>query len=248
MPALCQLIPDTSNVATMQPAELAGYILESLLSVQSQGNKGMFNLHNVVSDIERQYDWSSNRAELQKAEINISAAWMWLRVNGMLCPDPGANPSWDWVTPLGHQVRDRAGLQRLIANQELPEQMLHPALLIDVRPLFLQGRFDTSVFEAFKALEVTVRKAAGFGHDKIGTKLMSAAFHPTSGPLTDLTLEEGERTALQQLMVGAIGSYKNPSSHRKVQLAMEEAREMIVLASHLLKITESRRPARPPAP
>jgi uncharacterized protein (TIGR02391 family) len=117
---------------------------------------------------------------------------------------------------------------------------LHPALLQNARPLFLQGRFDTAVFEAFKELEVTVRTAGKFCPERIGTALMSAAFNPDKGPLTDPTLERGERHALMNLMVGAIGSYKNPNSHRKVAITRDEAREMIVLVSHLLKIVDTR--------
>lgn len=78
----------------------------------------------------------------------------------------------------------------------------------------------------------------------IGTRLASKAFNPESGPLTDPAAELGERQALMNLMCGALGSYKNPQSHRRVGLDAAEAREMILISSHLLGIVESRRSTR----
>jgi len=79
---------------------------------------------------------------------------------------------------------------------------------------------------------VRIREAAHLGQELIGRQLASKAFHPEAGELTDVDAEPGERSALQSLMVGAIGSYKNPQSHRRVNVEAAEAREMIIMASY----------------
>lgn len=231
MTTLKQLIPEAETMVGMHTADLAGYILEALMSPDALSS-GVWNRYNFCSQVLRDFG--------KEAGVACSAAWSWLEVNGLICHQPDQGNDWFVPTQRGRDVRDHQSLRQLISSEQLPEHFLHQEFVVNVRPLFLQSRFETAVFEAFKTLEVAVRESAGFGDDAIGVALASRAFHPDDDPLTDTTLEKGERVALMNLMTGAMGSYKNPSSHRRVAITAEEARDMIILASHLLKIVETR--------
>jgi uncharacterized protein (TIGR02391 family) len=238
MRTLKALIPECQAVTSMHTADLAGYVLEVLLGADHM-NQGVWNRRNFCTQAAKEYG-TYEAGPVMDIGIACSSAWSWLETNGLICRHPEQDNDWFVATARGRIVRDHATVRQLISSEQLPETFLHPEFATNVRPLFLQSRLETAVFEAFKALEVTIRSAANFGDEMIGVPLASRAFHPEDGPLSDKGAEKGERVALMSLMTGAIGSYKNPSSHRRVAITAEEARDMIILASHLIRITEAR--------
>lgn len=238
MPALHTLVPEAHSVFEMHTADLAGYVLEVLISAGA-AEGGIWNRRNFCSQVGREYVEAGQQSDM-KVGIACSSAWSWLEANGLICRHPEQDNEWFMATPRGEAIRNHQNLRNYMTSEQLPEVFLHSELLINVRPLFFQSRFETAVFEAFKTLEVTIRSAARLGHNLIGVALASRAFNSEDGSLTDMTAEKGERVALMNLMTGALGSYKNPASHRRVEISAEEARDMIILASHLLKIVESR--------
>ena len=124
----------------------------------------------------------------------------------------------------------------------LPIPQLHPILSQRAWSIFLQGAYDSAVFEAFKQVEIAVRKAGGYTEMNYGAGLMRNAFDADNGKLTDKSQPKNEREARSHLFAGAIGSYKNPGSHRDVEITAEEAVELIIFASHLLRIVDSCNP------
>jgi uncharacterized protein (TIGR02391 family) len=141
-------------------------------------------------------------------------------------------------TKKGVQLKEDQ-FQRLIGKWTLvPSLLFHPIIVKQAHPALQREEFDTAVFRAFKAVEVRVRKLSGLSSEFVGTALMRKAFDVDKGPLTDRAAPRAEREALSHLFSGAIGCYKNPHSHRDVELTFNEAFEMLLLASHLLQVLE----------
>lgn len=144
-------------------------------------------------------------------------------------------------TKRGIQFKE-SDFQKLIGKWTLvPSLLFHKIVLKNAWPQVEHSDFSDAVFKAFKAVEIETRKAASYPSEVIGVKLMRKAFDPEKGPLTDFTVPKAERQARADLFSGSLGLYKNPHSHREVELEFSEAFEMLLLASHLLNIIDGRK-------
>jgi len=143
-----------------------------------------------------------------------------------------------YPTKVGFRFLERE-FRRVIKEYILiPESYVHPLILKRSLRLLKQEQFESAVLEAFKVLEISVRKLIHAPADEVGVSLLRRAFHPDSGPLTDMSLPKGEREAFSHYIAGAFGYYKNACSHRDVEMDFISAFERIVVASDLLKIVE----------
>jgi uncharacterized protein (TIGR02391 family) len=170
----------------------------------------------------------------------LSEAWAWLEARGLVAADPDqSSAEARIVTRAGRRALESGSLQEILAAERIG-LALHPLLEGKVRPIFLLGDYETAAFKAMKEVEVRVRELAKLPNDLIGVALMRQAFNPTSGPLTDASHEGGERQARSDLFSGAIGSFKNPTSHRPVTYTdPTEASEVVLLADLLMRILDS---------
>jgi uncharacterized protein (TIGR02391 family) len=224
----------SEEVTSLPVDELA---LRILMDISRTGSKP--NEWNFLNQFHNSGAYSGPR-ELATMQA-LSEAMSWLRTKGLLARDPMQTSSdWLFITRRGHEAIEQ-GLHSIRAAERL-EVDLHESLERKVRRQFLMGEYELAAFAAMKQVEVRVRESADASDSLIGTKLMRRAFGE-GGVLRDKKLDHGEANALADLFSGAIGTFKNPSSHRPVEFDDPTlAAEVILLADLLLRMLDRMQP------
>jgi uncharacterized protein (TIGR02391 family) len=226
------IIPNPEELLSLDLEDVAAVIMESLNSIERlQLNRNDFAMRRTVQEYPLPY-----HERLLKA---LMTGWGYLEREGLIAEMP-TKAGWYFITDKGKTIRSREDLSAYRASTILPKYLLHPLIGKKVEVAFLNAEYDTAVFQALREVEVAVRNAGGFSPTDIGAPLMRKAFDPKTGPLRDDTARDMEQLAISEMFAGLIGAYKTPSSHRQVVLDAAEAAEIIVIASHLLKIVDDR--------
>jgi uncharacterized protein (TIGR02391 family) len=215
-----------------------------LLNAFAWANKPAWSAHEIVAHARssaRTAAGSSMRAltDVNQVVVEQFAAdgIAWLVARGLLGPKADPHDAYWMLTSEGLATAERGTATHVEAALRLHAD-LHPVLNASARPNFERGDYATAVFSATQQVEIAVREAAGFGKEKLGTHMMRDAFK-VGGPLADHREVPSEQEAVLSLFVGAIGAFKNPTSHRTVEFDSPiEAASIIHLADLLLRIVD----------
>jgi len=142
----------------------------------------------------------------------------------------------DGPTPLRTTASD---LEEQAERHPFETRNIHPELPSKVRLLFDDGHCEQAVFEAFKYIEVEVKRISGL-RGKTGYALMMAAFNEANATvrLNGLATESeiDEQRGYKSIFAGAAAGIRNPRGH-EVDLGdtPDEALDYLGLASLLLR-------------
>ncbi|WP_254127148.1 TIGR02391 family protein [Aquihabitans sp. G128] len=222
---------DPADLRSLPTSEAALLLLQHLAR-----DGGALNSNNTFRGAEQAYR-NNGEPNVDVLLTKLSDAWAWLEAQAYLGPDPRQTGGWQRLTSRGREAAEDPNLRTAQIAADRLTMGLHPLLDGNVRAIFALGDHETAAFAALKAVEVRVRDLAGI--EGLGVPLMRSAFKKDGGVLADPDADGGEQQATMDLFAGAIGTFKNPASHRTVDYGdPTEAAEVVLLADLLMRLLD----------
>ncbi len=226
------VFPPIETALDMEPEELAPFVLKHLKETGGKINRYNYSL---ISGEKKEYAGEY----IDRFQKQLMEAFVWLEKEMFIAPTPGTTGDWRFITRKGEKALEEEDFTAYVKASLLSSETLHPIFVRKVKPLFLRGDYDTAIFQAFKIIEVQVRNKGGYTNSDYGADLMRKAFHSETGTLTNSKSEKAEKDAMSHLFAGAIGLFKNPTSHRFIEnITPEDAADLIRFANFLLRMVE----------
>lgn len=224
------IFPDIGVALELEPEELASFVLKHLNKI------GKINRYNyTLGTSPEMFEYAGQY--LEEFKKRLMEAFIWLEREMFIAPEPGQDGEWRFITRRGKRVLQEEDFKTYARESLLDSRTLDPVLVRKVRPLFLRGDYDTAIFQAFKEVEIRVRKAGKFTNNDLGVDLMRKAFHSRTGNLTNTHSTSAEKDNMMHLFSGAIGLFKNPVSHRDIgNISPEFAADAIHFSNLLLRM------------
>ncbi len=198
-----------------------------------RGKRAYKEIPQINSDLRRQTaEWVTDVVKTTAALFVVSPIW-----RGDLITPSGLYPR----TARLRQILDELRISAPGPHSKpkpLTLDDLHPKIAARCGPRFGAGQYDDAIFNAFKAVEHEVRLRINAESEEIGTGLMSKAMSPKAALLI-FSGVNAEQEAAHALFRGAIGVFKNPLSHRFLDISDERrAFETLNFASLLLRMLD----------
>jgi uncharacterized protein (TIGR02391 family) len=115
---------------------------------------------------------------------------------------------------------------------------LNPNLVAKCADHFYAGKYDDCILNAAKVVEVMVREHAELSVEDVGVNLMRKAFKP-GNPMLKFSDVAAEQEAAMNLYCGFIGFFKNPHSHKFLNISDPlTAFEILSMANHLCTMVD----------
>ncbi|MCB2085245.1 MAG: TIGR02391 family protein [Sphingomonadaceae bacterium] len=130
------------------------------------------------------------------------------------------------------------------SSHPFDERNIHPDISKVSVKLFNNGHYSQATFEAFKFLDLQVKKISGIKDS--GYKLMMAAFAESNPKIRLTTLsnqsEIDEQVGFKFIFAGAMSAIRNPRGHDITTDPIDRCLNHLSVASVLLRRLEERKP------